>query len=113
MSSDGTSATAPGGVLSMRSTSSKVRSFQTLAPSLQRNKCFLQHTSCIVLNFRYPVVIRTQASWIKRAIGSWEMGGWMRGLAEGGYGINVARNVLLMQELQVSTRLVAIFPEPM
>jgi hypothetical protein len=63
-----------------------------------------------VLNFRYPVVIRTQASWIKRAIGSWEMGGWMRGLAEGGYGINVARNVLLMQELQVSTRLVAIFP---
>jgi hypothetical protein len=29
------------------------------------------------------------------------MGGWMRGLAEGGYGINIARNVAIMQELQV------------
>ncbi len=37
----------------------------------------------------------------------------MRGLAEGGYGINIARNVLLMQELQVRTLLAAIFPDHM
>jgi hypothetical protein len=48
-----------------------------------------------------PCVILSQATWIKRAVSAWEMGGWMKGLAEGGYGINIARNVAIMQELQV------------
>jgi hypothetical protein len=52
-----------------------------------------------------PCVILSQATWIKRAVSAWEMGGWMKGLAEGGYGINIARNVAIMQELQVSFHL--------
>ncbi len=95
VSSDGVVATAPGGVLCMRSTSSKV----LFTNAQHRN----QHSasSRIAIPLETLPDIRPQPSWIKRATNAWEMGGWMKGLAEGGYGINVARNVLIMQELQV------------
>ena len=87
----------------MRSTSSKVLScaqikianiFSPKCPS--KNHFILQTIPCVILS---------QATWIKRAVSAWEMGGWMKGLAEGGYGINIARNVAIMQELQVSFHL--------
>jgi len=94
VSSDGSIATAPGGVLCMRNTSSKVQAAAAL-DTLHATLRLL----CAPFVSRDMLV---QASWLKRATGAWEMGGWMRGLAEGGYGMNMARNVAMMQELQVA-----------
>jgi hypothetical protein len=69
----------------MRNTSSKVHSRRCPASATHPTRSY---------------VTSHQASWIKRAAAAWEIGGWMRALAEGGYGINVARNVSMMQELQ-------------
>ena len=103
VSSDGAIATAPGGVLCMRSTSSKVLT----CPQIKIAN--ISHFNALVNDFLFQTIalchILSQATWIKRAVSAWEMGGWMKGLAEGGYGINIARNVAIMQELQVRIHL--------
>jgi hypothetical protein len=82
----------------MRNTSSKVLS----SPQIKFANIFHLNAFKPIFPFKpWPHVISSQATWIKRAVSAWEMGGWMKGLAEGGYGINVARNVAIMQELRV------------